>query len=116
MTAERDLDQNMKSQRRRGILNRKRGKAAVPVETGLFLRSIGRSVEVWQALDDPAIALLASEDACWCSSMAVMQAHRPSRYHRAEWREWAAEREALADKRKRIQAMAAELGLVPINA
>lgn len=97
---------------RAGRRTRLRRPAPEATDSRLYLRSIDRSVELWRALDDPAVGLLITEDACWQAGLAAWQSRRPAWWRWAERREWATGRAEFAAKRARIRAMAFELQLI----
>lgn len=79
---------------------------------GLHLRSIDRVIHVSDALDQPMVAMLMTEDFCWRTAMDDWRGRRPAWQHRAERRAWRGEGQALEEKRERIRKLAIELKLI----
>jgi hypothetical protein len=81
-------------------------------DPGLYLASVGRSINVSDALDRPMFGLLMTEDFCWQTTLAEWRERRPSRRQRAACAAWRAEGVEIAQKKARIRDLAAELGLI----
>lgn len=68
----------------------------------LRIASSGRLVDVYDTLDNPATAMLASEDAVWQMWYAEWQAARPHRWELSAHRAWREEGAVLEAKRQRL--------------
>ncbi|HEX2904856.1 MAG TPA: hypothetical protein VHO01_15495 [Jatrophihabitans sp.] len=98
--------QNTATRRRR-----RRQPAQRHPSAGLYLKSIDTSVDVCRMMDDPAIALLVTEDTCWQLAVELHRQRRPDWYRLGERRRWAAENAGLREKQRRIRTMALEAGV-----
>ncbi len=83
-----------------------------PFSAGLYLGSIHVTVSVRDALDQPLLAALVTDDFCWRITLRDWRARRPSWSHRDERAAWRAERAGIERGRESIELRAAELGLV----
>ncbi|HEY7050453.1 MAG TPA: hypothetical protein VH373_24775 [Jatrophihabitantaceae bacterium] len=91
---------------------RLRRRSAQPCATsgGLFLQSLGRTIDPSDAVNRPLVGVLMTEDFCWRSAVEAWRARKPRRWHRAKWSAWRAEQAVLEGKRSRIRELASELG------
>lgn len=80
---------------------------------GLFLQSLEREIDVCQAVDQPLVGVLMTEDFCWRSAVETWQARKPPRRHLSDYSAWRREKAELDEKQARIRELAADLGLAP---
>lgn len=82
-----------------------------PVDTGLHVTSLDRSVTISAALNNAEILELLGEDCSWQLARADWEQRRPPLWHRAERRAWRTEGRALEEKSQRLRELGATLGL-----
>jgi hypothetical protein len=82
-----------------------------PFSAGLYLTSIHLTIRVRDALDQPLLGELVTDDFCWRMTLRDWRARRPSWGHRAERAAWRAERAVIKQERERIEQLATDLGL-----
>ena len=97
---------------RKRVRRRRANPTPVPAVSGLRLASLDETVSVSDALNQPLVAVVMTEDFCWQSAVADWRARRPSGCRWAQWRAWRAEKMQLDQKRARIREVAVELGLL----
>lgn len=93
-------------------LTRRRATPSERESNDLRLAALDRTIYPSDALNDPALAMLMTEDFCWQAALADWRARRPPRWHRGEHRVWRAEKTLLDEKRARIRDLAGQLRLV----
>lgn len=99
------------SSRRRRRRSNRDGNAGPQDQTGLYLASIYRSVQVSDALYNPSIGVLISEDVCLRSAVAEWQSRKPSCLSRRARHAWRAEATEFEEKRLRLVELAVAAGL-----
>src|SRR5215475_8966898 len=77
-----------------------------PPDEGLYLASVGRSINVSDAANRPMFAMLMTEDFCWQSSLEEWRGRRPSWHRRSAYAAWRSEGAALREKKARIRTLA----------
>jgi hypothetical protein len=82
-----------------------------PFSAGLYLSSIHVTISVRDALDQPSLGALVTDDFCWRMTLRDWRARRPSWRNRAERAAWRAERAVIERERESIELRAAGLGL-----
>jgi hypothetical protein len=82
-----------------------------PFSAGLYLTSVHLTIRVRDALDQPLLGELVTDDFCWRMTLRDWRARRPSWGHRAKRAAWRAERAVIERERKSIGMRAADLGL-----
>lgn len=88
-----------------------RGPSGSSQRPGVYVAAVGNWVIPVHGVDRPLVAGLLSEDTCWCIAVDDWRYRRPAPWQLRRRSEWRAEKKVLEDKRLRIVAQAAEIGL-----
>lgn len=83
-----------------------------PADLGLYVAAVDRSISVSDAVNRPMFAMLITEDFCWQTTLEEWRGRRPPLYRRSAYAAWRSEGAAIQQKKARICAIAAELGLI----
>lgn len=90
---------------------RRRGAAEEEEHEGVYLSTVSAWIPTIYGADRPLVGELLAEDTCWRFARDDWSDRRPPLWRRAERKAWRAEGRLLEEKRVRLAAQAAELGL-----